>query len=151
MSSGELFSARVILAKNVCESLGMNILSYARDSHLDAFFTRKQPRNKDTLINISSTTHERKSPQRKSFFSPRYSQSIILNEKFNPQMNKIKACFSKIRALSFNLQKKAQGRRPPISPATLLKMRHGRKYFTVNYARKLFIKYLRTTASACAK
>ena len=67
-SSGELFSARVILAKSVGESLGMKILSYTRDSRSDVFFTRKQPKNKDTLINISSTTHERKSPQRKSFF-----------------------------------------------------------------------------------
>ena len=55
-------------------------------------------------------------------FSPRYYQNYILNRRFNPWMDAIRAYFSKIRAL-FSIFKKGKGKpRSPPSPRCVPEM-----------------------------
>ena len=67
-------------------------------------------------MNISSKTREKLALQGNilRFFSPRYSQNYILNEKFNPKIESW-PFFAKIRSL-FSISKKGQGRRCHLSP-----------------------------------
>ena len=72
--------------------------------------------NQGTLISISSKTHfVKKGPRGKylGVFSSRYSENYILNGKFNPKIDTIRAFFPKIRALFSNF-KKEQGRPPSL-------------------------------------
>ena len=64
------------------------------------------PWNKCTSLNISSTVHEKMALEG-NLFSPRYSQNIILNEKFNPQINPIRPLF--FYTLSLIFQKRQAG------------------------------------------
>ena len=85
--------------------------------HNQTFFgVEEGDRNKGTSINISSTTHERKAPQRKiSDFFLLLSSSII-NEKFISYMITIEALF--LKSGTFLIVKKGWGRLS--SPASII-------------------------------